>query len=261
MTSTRIAQVHTLGNLAPAKGKLGPAHSRATSAQMQTGTRIVTSPANYTRQLGMSVVCVEDRLHRLDPRLAGGGVALGLMNNLIYGGSRLSRDFGELKAQGIRVVIHDDCGAFKLAPTVIKSKLSDVNADGYQLLASMGVDVPMGIRKRIATWAVGLPKDYVDTETARAVADEIDQVQGEHNAVFAAVSLEDGVSFAGGPLLKRETKGLLSFVFDPWVARRMAQRITVSRDDATAAEILALVFTAQVFLTLGGPDLKVAVHQ
>lgn len=260
MASTAVAQIHTLGDLADARGKLGPAHSKASQLQMATATGIVTHAGSYSSRIGDCVVCVEDRLHRNDPRLAGGALSLALMRNFIFGGARLSGDLRELEAQGHRLALHEDCGALKLVSGLVIDELSKTDARGYQLLAAMGVDVPSKIRQRIAVWAKAFPRDYVDLAQALKVVHEIDPVPGEHNAVFAAISREDGVSFVGGPRLKRDTNGLLAFAFDPWVARRSARRIGVSREDQVAAEMLALVFTAQVFLTLGGPDLRVALH-
>lgn len=260
MASTSIAQLFVLGNLAAAQGKLGPAHSNATSAQMAIATGIVTDPHSYGR-VGSTVVCVEDRLHRPDPRLAGGAVSLALMHNFLYGGPFLSATLRELKAQGFRLALHTDCGALGLvARGFIASELSNVAAEGYKLLAAMGYNVPTAVHRRIADWARSFPVGYVDLAGAQKVVHEIDQIAGQHNPVFAAVSKEKGVSFTGGLRLKRETNGLLAFAFDPWVARQASQRIGVSRDDQVAAEALALVFTAQVFLTLGGPDLRIAVH-
>lgn len=228
---------------------------------MDTATTIVTDSSSYGR-VGTTVVCVEDRLHRLDPRLAGGALSLALMRNLLYGGSLLSEDLRDLKARGFRLALHDDCGALALvAKGFVASQLSDVNAEGYKLLAAMGYDVPMNVRKRIALWARNLPASYVDLETGMKFVDELDQIVGAHNAVFAAVSQKEGVSFIGGPQFKKQTHGLLSFVFDPWAARSNARRMTDSQDDASAAETLALLFTAQVFLTLGGPDLRIALHR
>jgi hypothetical protein len=261
MASTSVAQLFVLGDLAAAHGKLGAAHSKATSSQMTVATDIVTNPSSYGR-VGTTVVCVEDRLHRPDPRLAGGGLSLGLMYNFLYGGALLSANFRELKALSIRLALHRDCGALNLvANGFIQRELSNVNAEGYTLLAAMGVDVPANVRRRIVVWAKNLPAGYVDMDTVMQTVDEIDDIQGEHNAIFAAISEEDGVSFIGGPRLETATNGLLSFAFDPWAAHRAAQRIGVARDDQAAAEALALVFTAQVFLTLGGPDLKVALHR
>ena len=260
MASTSVAQLFVLGDLAAAKGNLGAAHSKATTSQMTTATGIMTDPSSYGR-VGSTVICVEDRLHRLDPRLAGGALSLALMHNLAHGGRLLSENLRELKAQGFHLALHGECGALGLvAKGFVASELSDVNAEGYKLLAVMGYDVPMKVRERIAIWARTLPADYVDLEAAQKVVDEIDQITGQHNAVYAAVSKQEGVSFTGGPRLKRETNGLLAFAFDPWIAKPNARRIAVSRDDQIAAEALALVFTAQVFLTLGGPDLRVALH-
>jgi hypothetical protein len=265
MTSTAVAQLLVLGKLADARGKLGPAHSKATQAQMATATSIVTDASSYSSRLGEGVICVEDRLHRDNPRLAGGALSLALMHHFVFGGAHLSDNLRELKAQGFRLALHEDCGALKLVANLVISELSSTSARGYTLLGAMGVDVPAKTRQRIAEWAAAFPSDYVDIDmTSRAsvlkAVHEFDPVPGEHNAVFAAISRKDGVSFTGGPRLKRETNGLLAFAFDPWVARRSAQRIGVNRDDQLAAEMLALVFTAQVFLTLGGPDLRVALH-
>lgn len=259
-STTGVAQLLVLGELADARGKLGPAHSKATQPQMATATAVVTDATSYSSQLDSCVACVEDRLHRNSPRLAGGALSLALMYNLIFGGAHLSGNLRELKAQGFRLALHEDCGALKLVSGLVIEELSDVNARGYTLLGAMGVDVPMKIRSRIAAWAATFPRDYVDMDEALKIVHEVDPVPGQHNAVFAAISRENGVSFTGGPRLKRETNGLLAFAFDSWVARREAQRIGVSRDDQVAAEMLALVFTAQVFLTLGGPDLRVALH-
>lgn len=261
MASTAVAQLFVLGELADARGKLGPAHSHATQVQMTTAQKIVTDPRSYG-EVGGCVVCVEDRLHRLDPRLAGGALSLALMHNFVFGGGHLSTDLRELKVQGFRLALHEDCGALKLVVArIVMSQLSSTEASGYTLLGSLGVNVPLTVRRRIAEWARKFPADYVDLEATMKVVHEIDQVPGEHNAVFAAISLEDGVSFTGGPRLKRDTSGLLAFAFDPWVARRSAQRIAVAREDAVAAEALALLFTAQVLLTLGGPDLRLALHR
>ncbi len=261
MASTSVAQLYTLGDLATAQGTLGAAHSKATKSQMTVAAEIVTNPRSYGT-VGTTVICVEDRLHRPDPRLAGGAVSLGLMHNFLYGGPLLSVNLRELKAQRIRLALHRDCGALKLvANGFVQRELSNVNAEGYKLLAAMGVDVPMNVRTRIAAWARNMPAEYVDLDTVMKTVNEIDEIEGAHNAVFAAVSMKDGVSFTGGPRLKRETNGLLSFAFDPWVARRVARQIGVARDDQAAAEVLALVFTAQVFLALGGSDLRVALHR
>lgn len=261
VSKSDVAQLYVLGDLGDARGKLGPAHSRATKPQMMVAAGIVTDGSSYSSRLGNCVVCIEDRLHRPDPRLAGGALSLALMHNFIFGGTRLSRNLSELKAQGHRLALHEDCGALKLVAGVVIDELSSVTARGYTPLKAMGVDVPTPTRQRIARWAKAFPRDYVDMDAALKVVHQVDPVPGQHNAVFAAISLEDGVSFTGGPRLKRETNGLLAFAFDPWVARRSAQRIAVSRDDAAAAEALALVFTAQIFLTLGGPDLRVALHR
>lgn len=265
MASTGVAQLFVLGDLADARGKLGPIHSKATQQQMTTALHIATDAASYSSSLGACVICVEDRLHRNNPRLAGGALSLALMHNLIFGGAHLSDNLRELKAQGFRLALHEDCGALKLVAGLVINELSSTNARGYTLLAAMGVNVPLAVRRRIASWAGKFPRDYVDINMASREAvlktvHEFDPVPGQHNAVLAAISREDGVSFTGGPRLKRETNGLLAFAFDPWVARREAQRIGVSRTDQAAAEMLALVFTAQVFLTLGGPDLRVALH-
>lgn len=260
MASTGVAQLLVLGELADARGKLGPAHSRATQAQMAVATGVVSDTTSYSSQLGGCVICVEDRLHLNFPRLAGGALSLALMHNLIFGGRHLSRNLRELKAQGFSLALHEDCGALKLVADLVIGELSKTDARGYTLLSAMGVEVPASIRQRIAKYATTFPRDWVDLPEALKLVDRMDPVPGQHNAVFAAISREDGVSFTGGPRLKRETNGLLAFAFDPWVARREARRIAVSRDDAITAEMLALVFTAQVFLTLGGPDLRVALH-
>ena len=261
MASTIPAQLFVLGDLADAKGKLGPAHSKATAAQMATATGIITDPRSYGR-VGMTVSCVEDRLHRPDPRLAGGALCLGLVHNLIYGGKSLSSNLQALKAMAIRLALHDHCGALGLvADGFVQRELSRVNAQGYRLLGALGYNVPTQVRRRIAYWASWLPANYVDMDAVLKIVDEIDHVEGEHNAVSAAVSLESGVSFIGGPRLKHETGGLLSFAFDPWIAKPFASRIGATADDLTAAEALALVFTAQVFLALGGPDLWIALHR
>jgi hypothetical protein len=261
MTSTAIAQLFVLGDLAAARGKLGPAHSRATSTQMAIATGIVTGASSYSNKIGNTVICVEDRLHRLDPRLAGGALSLALIRNFVFGGRRLSEDLRELKVLGFRLALHKDCGALKLVVGLVTNELSKLDASGYTLLSAMGKDVPMSVRKRIAAWARVFPKDYADVEDAMKVVHEIDPVSGEHNAIFVAVSEEDGVSFVGGPRLKRETSGLLAFGFDSWAARRNARRIAVAREDIVAGEALALLFTAQVLLTLGGPDLRVGLHR
>jgi len=259
MGSTSEVQIFTLGDLAAAKGKLGAAHSRATNGQMATATTILTDPASYG-SVGTTVICVEDRLHRFDPRLAGGALSLALMYNFMHGGTRLSQDLLELKARGFHLALHADCGALGLvAKDFVATELTNVNAEGYKLLASMGIKVPMAVRERIAAWARNLPAGYADVEAAQKAVDEIDQITGQHNAVFAAVSARNGRSFTGGPRLKAATNGLLSFAFDPWVAKPNAQRMGGTSDDQAVAETLALVFTAQVFLALGGPDLKVAL--
>jgi hypothetical protein len=228
---------------------------------MAIATSIVTDPGNYS-PVGTTVICVEDRLHRPDPRLAGGAVSLALMHNLLYGGALMSGNLRELKALLFRLALHRKCGALGLVQDgFIQRELSDVNAEGYKLLAATGINVPMAVRRRIAKWATALPANFVDMDAVMSAVDEIDDIEGEHNAVFAAVSLEGGASFIGGPRLKKETNGLLSFGFDPWVAKTSARRIGVAREDQAAAEALALVFTAQVFLALGGPDLKVALHR
>ncbi len=260
MASTTVAQLFVLGDLATTRGKLGPAHSHATSAQMAIATGIITDASSYSSKIGDTVICVEDRLHRLDPRLAGGALSLALIRNFVFGGRHLSEDLRELKALGFRLALHEDCGALKLVTGLVIDELSKLDADGYTLLSAMGKNVPLAVRKRIAVWARSFPRDYVDIEAAMRVVHEIDPVPGRHNAVFAAVSEEDGVTFVGGPRLMRETKGLLAFGFDPWIARRSAQRIAVTRDDIQAGETLALLFTAQVFLALGGSDLRVALH-
>lgn len=267
MVRTTAARLYVLGNLAKARGKLGPAHSHATPAQITTTEQIATDVRSYG-SVGSCVVCVEDRLHRPDPRLAGGALSLALMHNFLFGGRYLSVNFRELKALGFRLALHDDCGAFNLAEgkakgneAFVQRELGHVDAEGYKLLAALGVEVPMTVRRRIAQWARQLPGDYVDRKRAVEVVHEIDKITGEHNAVLAAISLKEGVSFTGGPRLKRETRGLLAFAFDPWVARKSAQKMGISREDVVAAEALALVFSAQVFLTLGGRDLRVAVHR
>lgn len=260
VSTTDVAQLFVLGDLADARGKLGPAHSKATQPQMSAATAVVTDANSYSSHLGECVICVEDRLHRDNPRLAGGALSLALMHNFVFTGAHLSDNLRELKAQDMRLALHEDCGALKLVAGLVIDELSSTNARGYALLGAMGVDVPAEIRRRIADWAHTFPRDYVDIDEALKIVHEVDPVSGEHNAVFAAVSREDGASFTGGPRLKRETNGLLAFAFDPWVARREAQRIAINRDDAIAAEMLALVFAAQVFLTLGGPDLRIAIH-
>ena len=261
MANTTAAQLHVLGTLAQARGELGSAHSHATSAQMTIGRGIVTAADGYG-PVGMCVICVEDRLHRPDPRLAGGALSLALMHNFLFGGRHLSGNLLELKAQGFRLALHEDCGALNLvANLAVIKELTNINAEGYKLLAAMGIVVPMVVRKRIAAWAQKLPADYVDRQKALAVVHDIDKVKGQHNADFAAVNFKVGTSFTAGPRLKRETGGLLAFAFDPWVARTCAQRIGVSRGDMLAAEMLALVFTAQVFLTLGGSDLEIALRR
>lgn len=260
MATTASTTFYQLGDLAEAQGALGPLHSHATEQQMRTGVEVVTDPGSYTSELGDEVCCVEDRLHLALPRLAGGGLSLALMRNFLFGGARLSRDIELLRALGFRVILHDDCGALKLVVPVVKEKLSRVDAESYRALEALGIKVPMNIRQRIATWALSLPVDYVDADKARTLVDRVDSVEGSHNAVFAVVGTLDGESFIGGPRLSRETDGLLAFVFSPWVARRSATRMTESEADAAAAEVLALVFTAQVLLTLGGRDLRVAVR-
>ena len=261
MASTAVAQLFALGQLAAARGKLGPAHSRATQQEMAITTSIMTDPHSYGR-VGTTVICVEDRLHRPDPRLAGGALALALMHNFLFEGRHLSANLQELKTQGFRLALHEDCGALNLvASLAVIGELANTDAEGYKLLSAIGVEVPLQVRQRISRWAQKFPADYVDRERSRSVVHEIDKVEGEHNAVAAAVSLEVGASFTAGPRLKQQTNGLLAFAFDPWVAHKSAQRIGVSRPDIAAAEALALVFTAQVFLTLGGPDLQVALHQ
>ena len=260
MASTTVAQLFVLGRLAAARGKLGRTHSKATDSQMATARNIATDPHSYGR-VGTTVICVEDRLHRPDPRLAGGALSLALMRNFLYHGSLLSGDLRELRALGFHLAFHMDCGALGLvAKGFIQRELASTNAEGYKVLEALGYNVPVEIRKRIAKWAQQLPDNYVDLEAAMAAADQIDQITGQHNAVLAAVSKEPGVSFTGGPRLKHETGGLLAFAFDPWVARLSARQIGVTRGEQAAAEALAQVFTAQVFLTLGGRDLLVAVH-
>jgi len=260
MATTFPAQFATLGKFATAKGQLGAVRSGATERQMAIVTDILTDPDSFG-PVGTTVICVEDRLHRPDPRLAGGALSLALMYNFVSGGTLLSADLRKLKAEGFRLALHRDCGALGLVATgFVATELSNVNAEGYKLLGAMGYDVPATIRRQIAEWARKLPANYVDRDAAMAIVDEIDDVEGQHNAVAAAMSMEDGVSFIGGPRLKRETGGLLSFGFDPWIAERSARRLA-DGDKRAVARTLALVFTAQVFLTLGGPDLRIALHR
>src|SRR5690242_3138994 len=89
MASSTVAQLYTLGDLADARGKLGPAHSKATQAQMAVATNIVSDGSSYSSQLDGCVACVEDRLHRNSARLAGGALSLALMRNLVFGGAHL----------------------------------------------------------------------------------------------------------------------------------------------------------------------------
>lgn len=266
MASKPATRLFTLGNLATARGKLGIAHSHATIDQMSAAAGIVTDPRNYSK-VGTTVVCVEDRLDRPDSRLAGGALSLALMRNLLYDGLLLSEDLRDLKARDFHLALHADCGALGLvAQGFISSQLSNVNAEGYKLLDAMGYDVLMSVRKRIAEWANKLPTGYVDLEAAMKFVDEFDQVRGQHNAVFASVSREKGIGFVGGERLKRTTNGLLTFTFTPWAAIQNAERLVgartaEARQDVLAAEALALLFTAQVFLTLGAPDLRVALYR
>lgn len=261
-STTVVAQSFLLGDLAKARGKLGPAYSHATPAQIGVAAGIVGNPANYSKQLESAIICVDDRLHRRASRLAGGALCPALMRNFLYRGTLLSQDLRELKKQGFPFPLwfHEDCGALGLAPTLIPDELSDVNAEGYKLLGRLGVTVPMPIRYRIARWATTVNPRYFDIEKALKVADGVDKVHGSHNAAFAVIDTRDGESFIGGPELSDATGGLLAFVCTPWVAIRSARKMAVPRSDQEAAAALALVFTAQVFLTLGGPDLRVALR-
>lgn len=288
MASTRTAQVITLGDIAYARGRLGPAHSHATSDQIRLVTELVTASSSYRARLESCVICVEDRLdvngyRKHAARLAGGALSLALMYNFylfLIGakveGRRLSDDLRALHELGLYLVLHDDCGALKLVANVIKGfvpqdgkgefkGLADMHAEGYKLLAAIGRNVTPKVREDIAAWAKRFPKNYVDVSPRQAlemgIIDEVEHIVDEHNAVIAAVSLADGESFTAGPELDERAGGLKAFAFDVWAALRAAHRITVSREHAGATDALALVFTAQVFLVLGGPDLLVSVHR
>src|SRR6266496_3830760 len=151
MAGIPSAQTYLLSNLAPTRGQLGPDHSHATPAHMDTAIAIAVDPSSYSQKLEGCVICVEDRLYpngqrKQAPRLAGGALALGLMRNLIFGGALLSQDLQELRSLGLYVALHDDCGALRLAPELIPAELSHINAGGYRLLEALGLRIPMMVR-------------------------------------------------------------------------------------------------------------------
>jgi hypothetical protein len=266
MASVTTTGFTKLGSIVTPRGVLGEAHSRATSDQMGVVAEVIGAPSSFSTELQNCVICVEDRfgpdgtrMHA--PRLAGGALALGLMWHFLYGGDHLSDCLGELKKLGFYLVLHEDCGALKLAPTLVPERLSDPEADGYKVLQKLGLVTDTDARTLISAWAKHLPEGFFDIDECRKVVDEVEDIVGEHNAVAAVVSLKTGESFVGGPTLSERTNGLLAFAFDPWAARVNGQRMGVALAKTQAAIRLGQVFTAEVLLQLAGPDLSIVVHE
>jgi hypothetical protein len=259
-----------LGQLAQARGQLGPTNFGASQQQMDAVRTEVSADANYSDRLLNEVICIDDRLDAngerlVAPRLAGGGLSLALMYQMMQGGLVLSTDLAELLRLGVCTATHSGgCAALKLAPLLVPKRLSDPDADGYGLLESLGIAAPRDRRCAIARWASTLPQGYFDVKAVENFG-QSEQLVGEHKAVGAAVCMRSGHSFVGGPSISRATGGLLAFAFDPWVAETQAAKIGAlchagSEVQAVSA-LLAQVFTAEVMLELGGSDLLVNTYR
>lgn len=266
MASTTSTRRVTLGDVTTACGALGPKHAGATPEQIQTADRILQDHTSYSTELENCVICVDDRLgldrrRKQAPHLGGGALTLGLMYHLLYGGNKLSDCLRELKRLGFYLVMHNDCGALQLAPSLVPEYLSSIEADGYKVLEALGLETDAPLRRRIAVWASSLPKDFFDVDESKRIVDEVEDVIGQHNAVAVAVSLRDGESFVAGPELGAQTEGLRAFAFDPWAAKRAGIRMGVALEESMAAERLGQLFTAEVLLQLAAADLEIVVHK
>ena len=266
MASTTFAQQVTLGDIAVTHGGLGPKHAHAAQDQLENAIRILSDNSSYSADLENCVICVDDRLspnglRKHAPRLAGGALSLGLMYHLLYDGDTLSDCLRELKRLGFYLVMHNDCGALQLAPSLIPERLSNIEADGYKMLEALGLETDDSLRRRIATWASSLSKDFFDVDESKRIVDEVEDVTGRHNAVAAAVSLRDGESFVASPELSEQTGGLLAFAFDPWAAKLNGVRIGVALEESAAAERLGQLLTAEVLLQLADVDLNIIIHE
>lgn len=257
-----------LGCAANARGKLGVKTLGATDKQMAAVKRYLSSPTSYSDMgLRNEVICIDDRLSvsgdRLRaPRLAGGGLCLVLMHDLWDGGShRLGVDLSQLRHEGFLLATHGNgCGALKAAPQLVPARLVNPDAQGYALLRAMGIDTPDRHCARIARWAFSINERSFDSINAKGFTDS-EPLVGGHRAVGAAVCKRDGYTFVSEPQLAQASDGLLVFAFDPWAADRAADRMDASQDTRAAMALLGKVFTAEVLLELGGPDLLVNVFE
>jgi len=249
-----------------ARGKLGKSHAHATPEQMKLVQEMLAAAHGFSAKLEDCIICVEDRLYRngqrkYAPRLAGGALSLGLMFHFLFGGEKLSDCLRELKRLGFYLVLHNDCGALKLAPTLIPKRLSLLDADGYTVLEALGLKTEKTARNEIAEWATSLPDDFFDIDACMGIVDEVEQIVGKHNAVLAAVSTREGESFVAGGEMSQATGGLLGFGFDPWAAEQAGLRMGVGNDRIAIAIRVAEVFTAEVLLELAADDLNIFVHE
>ena len=257
-TITSGVSFKTLGEIVPPRGKLGPGAYRAPSAQVDAGRKVIASSASYHTTPRASVRCIDDRLHGV--RLAGGALSQALMHQFLRGGKLLSDDLVALRRLIAELILHDDCKALEIAPMIVKSRLIDPNATGYQFLSRIGIDIPVDDRKRIVEWARTIPGDYFDARKALRVASIVEPVDGPHVAGYGVVALRPGETFIGDKQLQ-DASGLKTFVITPWVAFRDA-RIMEPHDEnlARAAAHLALIFTIEVFLEIAGKDMEIGVR-
>lgn len=251
-------QVFRLGDLAPARGSLDHVNLGVHHHKVARGTELMSVPTSYTPYIHSHVICIDDRLHGA-AGLAGGALSLALMHNYIFGGRLLSQALLGLLELGTYLSFHEQCGALELASSgFIQYRLTNVWASGYTVLERLGYTVPMAIRRNIARWVRELPARFIDLDKSMSMAGEILGVSGDHITGFAGISLIAGYGFTAHNELRRAT-GMNAFRFDPAVAFREARRIAPGRTIAREAAYLALVFTTEVLLELGGPELVLGV--
>ena len=259
MSRISSPRVFHLGDLASARGNLDPVSLKARDEVMARGRELMSLPSSYAPYRSGHVICIDDRLDGA-AGLAGGALSQALMDNYFFGGRYLSYALCNVRLLGIYLSLHAECGALRLvANGFVQRRLTNVNAAGYRFLAGLGHGVPMATRAKIATWARGLPADFVDLARSQGMVDEVLAVRGPHRAGFVGVSLADGYGFSAHEELERET-GMRAFRFDPNVAFREANRIITRSDRAAEAAHLAQVFTAEVLLELGGPRLIGSIY-
>ena len=260
-TRTAFTRVTDLGELAEARGTFQPSAYTVESPDtaIPAGKLVLTQPRNFIRvdeDTTLGVSCMDDRL-RSPFRLAGGALSLALMLHFLTREGRFSANLRSLKSLGFYLKLHEDCGALALWLQLVR-QLTDVNAEGYKVLAATGIEVTMPERKEIAAWAATLTADYLDLDAAITVIDEFEPSGGTHMAGYGLIIDRDQTVFDGRAELER-LSGLKTFGITTWVARSAAARMTNNAQHARLAAILAQLFSAQALLALGGPGLITAL--